>query len=297
MAVETHPMQTNKIIKPTRGGGYKRVKAINREIVFGILVLLALLYGFPFYWAVITALKTDVQVFLWPPLAYPPTPQWQNFAASTHYIPFWLYIGNTFAICAISIVGTLLSSTVIAYGFSRIKFKGREVLFMIYLSTIMLPYQVTMIPVYILFRRLGWVGTYAPLVVPTFFGTVAYVFLLRQFFRTIPNEYSESAFIDGASEWQILWYIVLPLCKPALAAIALLTFIGKYQDYLGPLIYLSDQKQWTISLGLKMFQNMYGQQWQLMMAASVLSMLPMIILYFLTQRTLIEGVTMTGIKG
>jgi multiple sugar transport system permease protein len=126
---------------------------------------------------------------------------------------------------------------------------------------------------------------------------VAYVFLLRQFFRTIPNELSEAALIDGASEWKILWYIMLPLCKPALAAIALLTFIGKYQDYLGPLIYLSDQKQWTISLGLKMFQNMYGQQWQLMMAASVLSMLPMIILYFMTQRTLIQGVTMTGIKG
>jgi multiple sugar transport system permease protein len=277
--------------------GYKRNKLINREIAFTILVFLGLLYGFPFYWAINTALKTDVQVFLWPPLAYPPTPQWQNFAASTHYIPFWLYIGNTMAICAISIVGTLLSCTVIAYGFARIKFRGRELMFMIYLSTIMLPAPVTMIPLYVLYSKLHWIGTYLPLVVPMFFGSVPYVFLLRQFFRTIPNELSEAAFIDGASEWKILWYVMLPLCKPALAAIALLTFIGKYQDYMGPLIYLTNSKQWTISLGLKMFQNMYGQQWQLMMSASVLSMMPMIILYFLTQRTLIEGVTMTGIKG
>jgi multiple sugar transport system permease protein len=296
MAAQTRSIQANKLFRQGHTG-YKRNKLINREIVFTILVFLALLYGFPFYWAINTALKTDVQVFLWPPLAYPPTPQWQNFIASTHYIPFWLYIGNTFAICAISIVGTLLSCTVIAYGFARIKFKGRELMFMIYLSTIMLPGPVTMIPLYVLFSKLHWIGTYLPLVVPMFFGNVAYVFLLRQFFRTIPNELSEAAFIDGASEWKILWYVMLPLCKPALAAIALLTFISKYQDYLGPLIYLSNSKQWTISLGLKMFQNMYGSQWQLMMAASVLSMMPMIILYFLTQRTLIQGVTMTGIKG
>jgi len=296
MAAQTRSIQSNKLFRMGRTG-YKRNKLINREIAFTILVFLGLLYGFPFYWAINTALKTDVQVFLWPPLAYPPTPQWQNFAASTHYIPFWLYIGNTMAICAISIVGTLLSCTVIAYGFARIKFRGRELMFMIYLSTIMLPAPVTMIPLYVLYSKLHWIGTYLPLVVPMFFGSVPYVFLLRQFFRTIPNELSEAAFIDGASEWKILWYVMLPLCKPALAAIALLTFIGKYQDYMGPLIYLTNSKQWTISLGLKMFQNMYGQQWQLMMSASVLSMMPMIILYFLTQRTLIEGVTMTGIKG
>ncbi|MGD0005330.1 MAG: carbohydrate ABC transporter permease [Anaerolineaceae bacterium] len=296
MAAQTRSIQSNNLFRMGRTG-YKRNKLINREIAFTILVFLGLLYGFPFYWAINTALKTDVQVFLWPPLAYPPTPQWQNFAASTHYIPFWLYIGNTMAICAISIVGTLLSCTVIAYGFARIKFRGRELMFMIYLSTIMLPAPVTMIPLYVLYSKLHWIGTYLPLVVPMFFGSVPYVFLLRQFFRTIPNELSEAAFIDGASEWKILWYVMLPLCKPALAAIALLTFIGKYQDYMGPLIYLTNSKQWTISLGLKMFQNMYGQQWQLMMSASVLSMMPMIILYFLTQRTLIEGVTMTGIKG
>jgi multiple sugar transport system permease protein len=296
MAAQAQPIQAIKTVKPHRFG-YAGKKVINREIIFTVLAFLALLYGFPFYWAINTALKTDIQVFLWPPLIYPPTPVWQNFITATQYIPFWLYIGNTLAICALSIVGTLLSCTVVAYGFARIKFKGREALFMIYLSTIMLPGTALMIPLYILFRKLGWVGTYLPLVVPYFFGNVAYVFLLRQFFRTIPDEYAEAAFMDGASEWQILWYIMLPLVKPALAAIALLTFIGRYQDYMGPLIYLSNMQQWTISLGLKMFQNMYGLQWQLMMAASVLSMLPMIILYFLTQKTLIQGVTMTGIKG
>ena len=296
MAAQAQPIQAIKTVKPSRFG-YAGKKVISREIIFTVLAFLALLYGFPFYWAINTALKTDIQVFLWPPLLFPPTPVWQNFVSATQYIPFWLYIGNTLTICALTIVGTLLSCTVVAYGFARIKFKGREVLFMIYLSTIMLPGTALMIPLYILFRKLGWVGTYLPLVVPAFFGNVAYVFLLRQFFRTIPNEYAEAAFMDGASEGQILWYVMLPLVKPALAAIALLTFIGKYQEYMGPLIYLSNMQQWTISLGLKMFQNMYGLQWQLMMSASVLSMLPMIILYFLTQKTLIQGVTMTGIKG
>jgi len=160
----------------------------------------------------------------------------------------------------------------------------------------MLPGQVTMIPLYIVFRKLGWVGTIAPLVVPTFFGNAFFVFLLRQFLMTIPLELTDAAHIDGANELGILWHIMLPLIKPALAAVALFTFLGNYRDFLGPLIYLTEQAQWTISLGLQMFKNMYGAQWQLMMAASALTMLPTIVLFFLTQRTFIEGITMTGIK-
>lgn len=253
-------------------------------------------YIFPFYWMIVTALKTDQQIFQWPPTLLPPTPQWHNFIEATRYIPFWLYMKNTLVICLLTVIGTLLSCTMVAYGFSRIRWPGREVAFLVYLSTLMLPSQVTMIPLYIIFRKLGWVGTILPLVVPSFFGNAFFVFLLRQFMMTIPLELSDAAYIDGANELGILRHIMLPLIKPALTTVALFTFLGSYRDFLGPLIYLTEQAQWTISLGLQMFKNMYGAQWQLMMAASALTMLPTVVLFFFTQRTFIEGISMTGIK-
>jgi multiple sugar transport system permease protein len=206
-------------------------------------------------------------------------------------------MANTLLICVLAIVGTVTSCSLIAYGFARVRWPGRNTVFIVYLSTIMLPAQVTMIPLYIVFRQIGWIGTIWPLVVPAFFGNALYVFLLRQFFMTIPNELTDAARIDGASELGIFRRIMLPLLKPALATVALFTFVATYRDFLGPLIYLTEQNQWTISLGLKMFQNMYGAQWQLMMAAATLTMIPTVILFFLTQRTFIEGIALTGIKG
>jgi multiple sugar transport system permease protein len=274
----------------------QRQTRLVKGFAYVICTVIGFMYVFPFYWMVITALKTDQQIFQWPPDLIPPTPQWQNIWEATRYIPFWLYMKNTFVICLIAVIGTLTSCTLIAYGFARIRWPGRDLAFIIYLSTMMLPGQVTMIPLYIVFRRLGWVGTIAPLVVPTFFGSAFYVFLLRQFFMTIPLELTDAARIDGANELDILWRIMLPLIKPALAAVALFTFLGNYRDFLAPLIYLTEQTQWTISLGLQLFKNMYGFQWQLMMAASALTMVPTVVLFFLTQRTFIEGITMTGIK-
>lgn len=274
-----------------------RREQVVRTGAFIICALVGFTYLFPFYWMLVTALKTDQQIFQWPPLLWPTTPQWQNFIQATRYIPFWLYMKNTLVICLLSIIGTLISCTLIAYGFARIRWPGREVVFIIYLSTLMLPGQVTMIPLYVIFQKLGWVGTILPLVVPSFFGNTFFVFLLRQFFKTIPTELTDAARIDGANELGILWYIMLPLIKPALMTVALFTFLGAYRDFLGPLIYLTDQSQWTISLGLQLFKNMYGAQWQLMMAASALTMLPVMILFFLTQRTFVEGITLTGIKG
>lgn len=268
-----------------------------QSIAYVLCTALALVFVFPLYWMVATALKTDTEIFLFPPTWYPRTPQWQNFLASTTYIPFWLYIRNTLIISGLTIIGTVVSCALIAYGFARVRWPGRDIVFLAYLSTIMLPAQVTMIPLYIIFRDLGWVGTYLPLVIPAFFGNALYVFLLRQFFMTIPNELSDAARIDGASELGIFGRIMVPLLKPALATVALFTFVATYRDFLGPLIYLTDQQQWTISLGLKMFQNMYGAQWQLMMAASALTMIPTVVLFFLTQRTFIEGIALTGIKG
>jgi len=262
-----------------------------------ICVLVGIMYVFPFYWMIITALKTDQQIFLWPPLLYPPTPQWYNFVEATRYIPFFVYMKNTMLICALTVLGTVLSCTMVAYGFARVRWPGREVVFMIYLSTMMLPGQVTMIPLYVVFRKLGWVGSYAPLTVPAFFGSVFYVFLLRQFMKTIPEELTEAARIDGANEARIITSVLLPLIKPAVTTVALFTFMGAYRDFMGPLIYLTNEAQWTISLGLQMFKNMYGLQWQRMMAASALTMLPTVVLFFFTQRTFIEGITMTGLKG
>jgi len=297
-------MRTSKSLTPFRLsfqslglGSRRRQNALMQGFAYIVCTVMAVAYVFPLYWMITTALKTDVEVFRVPPNLFPENPQWQNFLASTQYIPFWLYMYNTLVICALTIVGTVISCSLIAYGFARVKWPGRNLVFLIYLSTIMLPAQVTMIPLYIVFRQLGWVGTIWPLVVPAFFGNALYVFLLRQFMMTIPNELSDAARIDSAGELDIFWRIILPLIKPALATVALFTFVATYRDFLGPLIYLTEQNQWTISLGLKMFQNMYGAQWQLMMAAATLTMIPTVILFFLTQRTFIEGIALTGIKG
>ena len=270
---------------------------IKRAIAYTIVMIMAVAYIFPLYWLVVTALKTDVEIFQQPPPIFPPDPQWQNFGASTTYIPFWRYMWNTIAISGLTVLGTVLSCTFIAYGFARIQWPGRNLFFLIYLSTIMLPSQVTLIPLYLIFRDLGWVGTFLPLVVPHFFGSALYVFLLRQFLLTIPQELSDAARIDGASELGILWHVMIPLMRPAMAVVALFTFVQTYRDFLGPLIYLQNQQDWTISLGLKLFQNMYGAQWQLMMAASTLAMLPTIVLFFFTQKTFVRGIALTGLKG
>lgn len=283
---------------PPRGLSSRRNQdRFMKALAYVIASFVALAFVFPLYWMVSTSLKTDIEIFMVPPTLIPLDPQWQNYPASTQYIPFWQYMLNTLVICALTIIGTVISCSLIAYGFARVRWPGRNVVFIIYLSTIMLPAQVTMIPLYIVFRQIGWVGTMWPLVVPAFFGNALYVFLLRQFFMTIPNELTDAARIDGANELGIFWRIMLPLLKPALATVALFTFVATYRDFLGPLIYLTEQNQWTISLGLKMFQNMYGAQWQLMMAAATLTMIPTMILFFLTQRTFIEGIALTGIKG
>lgn len=288
-------------IRANIAGDWRQNKLIQERIKKGlaytICTFMAVIYVFPLYWLLVTALKTDKEIFQVPPTFLPALPQWQNFQAATEYIPFWQYMGNTLFIAVLTIIGTLVSCTLVAYGFARIKWPGRNLMFIIYLSTIMLPTQVTMIPLYIIYRQIGWIGTFMPLIVPSFFGNALFVFLLRQFLLSIPTELSEAAKIDGASEFGILRHVMLPLMRPALATVSLFTFVNVYRDFLGPLIYLSDQSQWTISLGLKLFQNMYGAQWQLMMAASTLAMVPIIVLFFFTQKTFVEGISLTGIKG
>ena len=237
-----------------------------------------------------TALKTDLEIFAQPPPIFPPNPQWQNFEASTTYIPFWRYMWNTIAISGLTVLGTVLSCTFIAYGFARIRWPGRNIIFLIYLSTIMLPSQVTLIPLYLIFRNLGWVGTFLPLVVPHFFGSAPLCFSAPAVLVDDPArvercgedrwrervEYSVVCHdpADAGRRWR--WWRSLLSCRPIATSS-------------GPLIYLTNQQDWTISLGLKLFQNMYGAQWQLMMAASTLAMLPTIVLFFFTQKTFVRG--------
>ena len=223
--------------------------------------------------------------------------RWENYSEAVSRIPFWLYTRNTLWLCTLMVIGVTASSSVVAYGFSRVNWPGRDVVFLIVLATMMIPFPVTMIPLYSLFRKLGLIGTMAPLWLPAFFGNAFFIFLLRQFFRTIPQDLTDAARIDGCSELRIFWSVICPLATSALTVVAIFQFIDSWNDFLGPFIYLTDQDQFTLSLGLQFFQSKHGgTDWHHLMAASTLVTLPVITLFFLAQRTFIEGISMTGMK-
>lgn len=225
--------------------------------------------------------------------------RWGNFAGAIREMKqFWTYLANTLTLCLLTVIGTALSSAVVAYGFSRIDWPGRDKVFLVVLGTMMIPFPVVMVPLYSLFRELGWIGTLRPLWVPAFFAGAFNVFLLRQFFRTIPKELSEAARIDGCSEFRIFLQVIVPLAKPSITVVALFQFLYTWNDFLGPLIYLTNEKDYTLALALQAFQSQQGgTQWHFLMAASTLVVAPIIFLFFLTQRTFIEGVSMSGLKG
>jgi multiple sugar transport system permease protein len=246
-----------------------------------------------------TALKTPQELLQGTESFFPKDPQWQNFITAVQSIPFLLYLKNSLIIVVTVMTGTLFSATTAAYAFAKLNWKGRDQWFLIMLATMMIPIQVILIPTYIMYAQIGWLGTRLPLIVPAFFGGGAafYIFLLRQFFKGIPKELSESAIIDGANHFQIFIKIMLPLCKPAIITVALFTFMGVWNDYFGPLIFLSNPDHWTLALGLRAFQLQFGGRFDLMMAAAILIMLPTLVLFFFTQKSFIEGITFTGIKG
>ena len=216
---------------------------------------------------------------------------------STFSSPFFRQLRNTLIVCIFSVIGTVLSCSLVAYGLSKIEWKGRETLFVIVLSTMMLPYQVIMVPIFAIFVWLGWIDTFLPLTIPTFLGNAFYIFLLRQFFMTIPKDLSEAAKLDGCSEFDIYRRVITPLTKPALATVGLFTFMNAWNDFVGPLIYLVDESKYTLSLGLSMFLGQYGNEYGMLMAVSTIVTIPIIVLFFFTQRTFIQGITMSGIKG
>ncbi len=223
---------------------------------------------------------------------------WTERSSPGHTITFITYLSNTMLVALLSVIGTTLSSAWVAYGLSRVVWKGREALFGMTLATMMIPFPVLMVPLYSVFRALGWVGTLMPLWVPSFFGSAFSIFLLRQFFLTLPKELSEAARIDGCSEFQIFWRVILPLAKPALSVVALFQFLFVYNDFLGPLIFLTEPDTFTMALGLQQYQSQEGgSEWHLLMAASCMLSAPVIALFFFTQRTFIQGISTTGMKG
>src|SRR3954469_2333625 len=284
--------------KSSTSGLSREAKERIRGIVIHILLIpAAVVFLMPFLWMLSTSLKPDSQLYASPPIWIPNPFQWSNYPKTVTYVPFFLYLRNTLIISLSSMVGVVASSSLAAYSLARIHWPGRQVLFLMTIATLMLPFQVTLIPVFLVFKNLGWVGDFRPLILPQFFGYAFYIFLLRQFFSSIPMELSEAAYIDGANEWTIFWSVILPLAKPALATVAVFQFIRSWQDYLNPLIYLNDQNLYTLQLGLQQYSSQYGREWGLLMAAAVLISLPPIIIFFITQRTFVQGVTLTGIKG
>jgi len=273
--------------------------AASRVALNALALTLGVVFGMPFYWLVTSALKTSQQIFAMPPVWWPNPIVWDNFPRVFTTAPFGLYTWNTIQIAVPHTIGIVFSCTMAAYGFARIQWPGREILYGITLATLMIPGVVLMVPMFIIFRQLGWYGTYKPLIVPAFFGSAYYIFMLRQFFRTIPPELSEAARIDGASELGIFARIILPLAKPALAVVALFTLIGQWGDFMGPLIYINKMEQYTIVLGLFRFMGdrAHETDWGIIMAASTLMLLPVIAIFFFAQRTFIEGIHMTGLKG
>ncbi len=274
-----------------------RQRILQALVKHSLLTVLALLFAVPFLWLVSTSLKPAQQIFVLPPQWVPDPFTWSNYPKALTFIPFFRYMGNTFYVALFNVAALTISSSFVAYGFSRIQWPGRNIVFSIVIATLMIPYAVTLIPTFLIFRRLDWVGTYNPLTIPALFGDAFSIFLLRQFYLTIPHELSEAARIDGASEYGIYGRIILPLAIPALATVALFTFMFNWNDLLGPLIYLSDKNNYTLALGMNGFFSRAGTEWALLMAASTVMILPIILLFFFAQRTFIQGVALSGIKG
>jgi multiple sugar transport system permease protein len=263
------------------------------------LIGMSLFYISPMYWMLVTALKSDRELATFPPTLWPHEIVWQNFDQATRTFPFLSYLQNTIFYAGLTVLGSVLSNFVIAYGFSRIKWTGRDLLFYPVIASIFIFIQfpvnpITMVPMFSFFARLGLVNSFLPLILPTFFGNPFFIFLLRQFMLQIPADISEAARIDGANEFQIMYRIILPLARPALVVVGLLAGVNAWNDFLGPLIYLQNDKLYTLSLGLTFFKPMHGIQFNLLMAASCLVVLPVIVVFLFFQRFFIEGISLGG---
>jgi multiple sugar transport system permease protein len=275
------------------------MQKVSIYVALSIISIPALL---PLLWMVSTSLKEDKQIYATAGSKSTsvladliPSPlHWSNYSEAFRTVPFEGYIRNTLFLCMVTVLTVTISSAIVAYGFARIEFKGKTLLFGLMIATMALPGQVTMIPTFSMFRSLGWYGSYLPLIVPSLCGSAFYIFLLTQFFKKLPNELAESARVDGAGEWMIFTKMILPLSKPALATVALFQFLGTWNDFLGPLLYINDPKKYTLAYGLQQFLSSYGGRWSQLMAAATVFTIPIIILFFFAQKTFIQGISTTG---
>ena len=277
----------------------RSLTVLNQSITYIILIGAAIAFLLPLAWMISTSLKPKDQIFTYPLVWIPDPIQWDNYpeALNNPSFKFLLFLKNSLIYALLSTIGIVLSCSFVAYAFARLRWWGRDLWFIITLSTMMIPYPVTLIPLFLVFKQIGWVGSFKPLIVPNFLGTAFFIFLLRQFFLSIPLDLSDAARIDGASELGIFSRIVMPLSKPALTTVALFTFLSTWNDFLGPLIYLTDGSKYTLAVGLAAFRGQYRTQWDLMMAAATVVTLPVVILFFFAQRQFIQGITLTGMKG
>ena len=289
-------------VPPDTGRSWRRMVAVGRVILlYCAILLLCAFILMPIGWMLTAALKPDTApIFTFPPEWFPTEHwRWQTFsdALLNPSRPFLRYALNSAVISIMAIIGAVLSCSLIAYPFARLRFRGKDALFALLIGTMLLPGPVLLIPQFLIFYRIGWYGTYLPLIVPWFTGNAFYIFLLRQYMRTIPRDLDEAARIDGAGYWEIYWRIVMPLSAPALTVIAVFTFLGTWNDFFGPLLYLDDQNQFTVALALATFVRRVGTEWNETMAANLLSIIPVLLLYFLAQNKLIGGIASVGVKG
>ena len=262
-----------------------------------ILVIMCLVYFIPFYWMVVTALKSPHEMTVFPPHVWPHLIAWKIFVDAVNYMPFFRFFLNSVIITAGMTFGAVISNPIIAYGFSRIEWPGRDVLFYIAVATLFIPFPVVMVALFDIFSKLHWVNTYLPLIVPTFFGQAFYLFLVRQFLMGLPKELSDAATMDGASEFQVFLRVIIPLAKPAIAVVAIFAAVNAWNEFLTPLIYLSSEHTYPLAIGLQFFRQTHNVAFNLLMAASTMVVVPVIILFLLFQRFFVEGVTLGSVKG
>ncbi len=271
-------------------------RSLRTLLTYAVLIVLAFTMLLPFLWMVASSLMTEVEVYRFPPRLWPSTPHWENYREALTLLPFGRFFLNSLLISLSTVAGQLLVCSLAAYAFSRLRFRGRNTLFSIYLSTMMIPTIVTMIPLYLIVDAFGWINTYQAMIVP-FLVSVWGIFLLRQFFLTIPAELEDAARVDGASDWVIYWKIILPLSKPALATLAIFSFMASWKEFLWPLIVTNSMDMRPVEVGIALFHSVHITNWPYQMAAAVVVMLPIVVVFFLTQRYFIRGIALTGMKG
>lgn len=278
-------------------GSVRTKHILGRFAVHLSLITISLIFSLPFLWMISSSLKPSSEIFKVPISLLPQEIRFANYPEALQSINFLTYLGNTLVYTIFATIGAVLSNASVAYAFARMRWPGRDLLFLVVLSTMMLPFQVRMIPLYVVFSQLGWLDTLLPLIVPNFFGHAYFVFLIRQFMNTLPVELDDAARIDGCGEAGIFFRIVLPMSKPALVTVAVFHALFCWNDFLGPLIFGTNPDLYTLSIGLRLYFTMHGAEWGLLMAGASMFTLPMIILFFVAQRTFIEGIALTGLKG